>query len=270
MIREAVHQIDDAVDRVLIVSDLHSFAQPLDAFEQWRAGLSDRVQIVFNGDNFHGGMGPVETTQWIMEHAGPLATLGNHDDAMLACSDDALGDEPAYTEAGAYQLLNDEQRDYFRSLPHRLELTWRGLRMVVMHGHLTPSGGSGSYRWPPQTQREHFVVGDADLYALGHTHYAYVQESNGHLLANSGSMAATILAFRDAEGLHPQSGRSTIEGDDPRSSFLSVTESEGRLNVEIVRFDYDRDAAVAELEAAGRPNLEVTRGWLEDGVIRSG
>ena len=252
---------------MLIFSDLHTFLSPLRAMDAVRAGYGGREQVIFNGDNYHGGLQPIETTQWIMDHAGPLATLGNHDEAMLATKGEGGVSPPPCTEPGAYQVLSAEQREYVAGLPHRLALEWRGVKIVVMHGHVTPGGGEGSYRWSPSEQIEHFVDGSADLYVLGHTHYAYVEEVDGGIAANSGSAAVPILAFADDEGVHPQSGRETIEGEDLRCSFMSVTEDGGKPAVEIVRFDYDRDAMVAEFAWAGEEHLTTFRRWLAEGVL---
>ena len=57
---------------------------------------------------------------------------------------------------------------------------------------------------------------------------------------------------------------------DVRPSFLDVTETDGNLNVEIVRFDYDREAALRDLAEAGHPDVPAIRRLFETGIIAAG
>jgi predicted phosphodiesterase len=265
MIRSQAHQLDDAIDRLLIVSDIHAHLPPLRAFDRLRAKLRGRSQVVFNGDLFFGGGRPAEAAEWVIENAGALGTIGNHDEGMLLGGE---RDDPAYTEAGAYRRLTAAQRDHFARLPHRLELTWRGRRIVLMHGHRTPDGQFGSWMATPERQIGDFLDPTADLCCTGHTHFPFRRREGSTLFANSGSMSLTILAVREAEGLHVQSGEDAVPPDaDARPSFLSVTEGEAGLQVDVVRFEYDREAALADLEAAGFPDVEPIRRWMADGIL---
>jgi len=36
---------------------------------------------------------------------------------------------------------------------------------------------------------------------------------------------------------------------------------------DIVRFDYDREAALRDLELAGDPQFEISRRWIMDGIV---
>ena len=42
----------------------------------------------------------------------------------------------------------------------------------------------------------------------------------------------------------------------------------GHLEIEVVRFDYDRQAALDEMELSGQPDMENNRRFLEEGIIR--
>ncbi|MBI2438058.1 MAG: metallophosphoesterase family protein [Lentisphaerae bacterium] len=278
--RTVTRQLDDAFDRLIIVSDLHAHLPPLKAFEERCSQLKGRSQVLFNGDLFLGGPHPAETARWVMAAAGELATLGNHDEGMLqgaqglpACPSPARelgqGNHPPYTEEGAFLRLSEEQRDYFRALPRRLILRWRGKKIVLCHGHADPATGEEvSWRSPPDEQIARFLDPSADLCATGHTHYAFVRQVKRITYANSGSLSLPILAALDKTGLHPQSGKKELGADDdPRSSFLEVTESGGKLNVAILRFDYDRAQVWRELEALGHPQANVIRRWLKDGIL---
>jgi len=266
MIRTATHDLGDSIGRLLIVSDIHSYAQPLEVFDHLRSEMDGSDRVIFNGDMFHGGAQPAETTEWLIENAGDLATIGNHDEAMLSGAGE--GNHPSFTEAGAYQRLTPDQISYFQNRPHRLELSWRNKRIILMHGHRTTKGESGSWKASPDEQIANFAEPDADLFVTSHTHYAFVRDLLNGIYANSGSMSATILGVKSEDGLHIQSGKEEISAeDDLRNSFLSVTESAGQLSVEIARFDYDRESAIAALEAEEHPQLDAYRHWLTTGII---
>jgi protein phosphatase len=265
MIRSQALQLDDAVDRLLIVSDLHAHLPPLEAFHRLRAAMGGRPQVLFNGDLFFGGGRPADTAAWVIQNAGPFATIGNHDEGMLLGGE---RDDPPYTEAGAYRRLTAQQRDYFAGLPHRLEVGWRGRRIVLMHGHRTPEGRFGSWTATPERQVADFLDPSADLCCVGHTHFPFLRREGDAQFANSGSMSLTILAVQEAGGLHVQSGEPGLpKGADCRPSFLSVTEGRKGLTVKIVRFEYDREAALADLAAAGFPDIQPIRRWMGNGIL---
>jgi predicted phosphodiesterase len=267
MIKTATHQLPDSVDRLLIVGDIHSYLQPLQVFDALRARMAERTEVLFNGDLFQGGAKPVETAQWVLSNVGDLATVGNHDEAMLRGTGGSV--QPPFTEAGAYQRLSKNQREYFRNRPHRLVLTWRGKNIVLMHGHIRMDGHPGSWMAPPEEQIARFSEPAVDLFVTSHTHCAFVREVVNGYFANTGSVSATLLGVEEKSGLHVQSGKDTIgPDDDRRSSFLSVSESEGSLRVDIERFEYDREAALKDLEDAGHPEIDLIRRWLTEGILR--
>ena len=266
MIRTCTHELDDGIDRLLIISDVHAHLPPIEAFDAARAKMPGRCQVVFNGDLFMGGPRPAEAAQWLVEQVGDLATIGNHDEAMLQGAD---GHQPPYAEAGAYERLSEAQRDYFRARPHRLQLHWRGYRIVLMHGHRTPDGRGGSWLATPQRQIADFTDPEADLCITSHTHWPFVQANGSGLYANSGSLSVIILGVQGEDGLHVQSGAEAIApNEDVRTSFLAVTESDGRLDVRIVRFDRDRQAMLADMAAVDQPGLDMFSQWLADGIVR--
>ena len=248
MIRSARHQLDDSIDRLLIVSDIHGFVRPLEVLDALRAAMDGRSQIVFNGDMCTPGLWPAEAMQWTRRQAGELAVLGNHDEAVLQGAEVGyLRDYPQLTEAGTDQRLIDQAGDYMQRLPHRLVLSWRGKRIVLMHGHINADGRAVSWRASPEEQSAHFVESDADLCIMSHTHYAYVRQHAGAICANTGSMSLPFIGVQDEHGLYLHSGKAEIgPDDDVRCSFLVVTAPDGELQVEIVRFDYDRQAELQD------------------------
>ena len=248
MILSARYQLDDSIDRLLIVSDIHGFVRPLEVFDALHAAMAGRSQVVFNGDMCNPGLWPAEAMQWVRCNAGELAVLGNHDgDLLQGFTAGSEGDHLHFTEACAGHCFRDDAHDYLRKLRHRLVLSWRSKRIVLMHGHINTDGKAGSWRASPEEQCEYCVEADADLCIMSHTHYAYVRQHAGAICANTGSMSLPFIGVQDEHGLCLHSGKAEMgPDDDVRSSFLMVTAPDGELQVEIVRFDYDRQAELQD------------------------
>jgi predicted phosphodiesterase len=264
-IRAVAHALDDAVEHLLVVSDIHAHLAPLEAFDRLRAGYGPHTQVAFNGDLFFGGPRPREAAEWLIRTVGELATIGNHDRPP---PEDAGPTDPPYTERGAYQRLTAPQREYFYSRPHRVVLSWRGKQIVLTHGHLTMDRRPASWMALPAQQISDFLEDGADLCTIGHTHYPFQRKCGKTIFANSGSMSATILGVRQNGGLYVQNGDAQLAPDaDPRTSFLHVTVSGGRLRAEIVRFEFDQEAALADLKQAGYQQLDVIRRWMQTGIL---
>lgn len=248
MVRSVRYQLDDSIDRLLIVSDIHGFVRPLEVFDTLHAAMNGRSQIVFNGDMCNPGLWPLEAIQWIRRNAGEFAVLGNHDEDVFQMDGSGSGDDqPHVTKEDEKQWFSNQVRDYLGSLRHRLVLSWRGRCIVLMHGHVTSNGKPISWRASPQEQSAQFVESDADLCVVSHTHYAYVRQHGRTICANTGSMSLPFIGVQDEHGLHLHSGNAEIgPDDDVRCSFLVVTLPDNEIQVEIARFDYDRQAELQD------------------------
>ena len=89
--------VDGDVDSLLVVSDLHSFIEPLEALDVELASRPGSAQVVVAGDIISGGANPAETVEWVRRNAGDFAVLGNHDEVAILGGE---GDHPPYSEAG--------------------------------------------------------------------------------------------------------------------------------------------------------------------------
>jgi predicted phosphodiesterase len=267
-LRTSTGDVPDEIDQIVIFGDVHGHLPPLEAFEREISGLEGATHLICNGDLIYGGIHPVEAIEWVMQHVGNWTTSGNHDEIGFQFGYDCEP-QPPHTEVGALQRLSDTQRNFLRSLPHRLVISWRNRRIVCMHGHRSRDDRSCSWLSDPTTQTANFLEEDADLCAASHTHFAYRKDSGGRIMVNPGSIASPILGVEGANGIHIQSGETEIEaGDNLRSSFVIIREKNGRLEPEIRRFDYDRQLIIDEMFATEHGAAEIHRGWLLDGVIR--
>ena len=263
--RTANVDIDDGIDRLLIVSDLHGYLGPLDMIDRAVADADGSVRIIASGDYFAGGCHPVETLDWVRSRAGECAVLGNHDELVQA---GAEGDHPLYSEAGAFVQLDESQIEYLRNLPHALELRWRGFRIRILHGHRTLDEQGVPWTAKPRELLEHFGDASVDLTVLGHTHYPFVHHEDGLGVANSGSVSMVIFGSKQADGMIvPQGDEPVFKSESGiYSTFMWIAVEKGELLATIELFDYDREQALQDSRAAGDPNLQLRQVWLETGL----
>ncbi len=263
-------EVNGDVDSLLVISDLHSFIEPLDVLDETIASWPGAVQVVVAGDIISGGATPAETLEWVRTHAGEFAVLGNHDEGTLRGGKDA---EPPYTEAGGYQRLDRRQIEYMQALSFVLELTWKGKLIRVTHGHPRLSGEGVSFMAKPSELLCRFGDPAVDLTIVGHTHYPFVAEQDGYRVANCGSTCGLFLGMQYPDGSISPWGDETVFKAPPKiySTFLAITLERGELVVTIERFDYDRAKALARLrEELEDPDFEIQKRWLETGIYTKG
>ncbi len=265
-------KLNDSIERILVISDVHSFLEPLKEFERYVAKLPGRSQVVVGGDLFLGGTKPLETLDWVRKNSGEFVVMGNHDENVLKKI--PPGDYPVYTEEGAAQRLSAAQKNYLKQFPAKLEVKWREKTIRFLHGHRDLNGkivGADSWQSKPAELLARYGDPKIALTVLGHTHFSFVRQEGNILLADSGSACLTINAVRKKKGeIISQDDADRPLSSDIRSSFLSITERQGKLLVEIIRFDYNRQTALEELIQAGLPahKIEHLKEWLSQGIYQ--
>lgn len=256
----------DDIERLLIVSDLHGFSEPLKALDRIFAAGDDKAQVVAAGDYVVNGARPAQTVDWVRQTAGEFAVSGNHDQVAL---EGAEGEHPPYTDPGAFLCFNAEQKEYLTGLPDVLDLSWRGRKIRINHGR-TKSGEWASWKATTDEVYELFVDPSVDLTVVAHTHCPFVRrEARGHV-ANSGSVSCVILGHEGEDGtIQPKTEEPFQPPPEIYSTYLSVTAEGGNLEVSVERFDYDRQQEIERLQDIGYPKIEKLRKWLETGVCWS-
>ena len=253
-------QVNDQVERLVLVSDLHGFIEPLKVLDRVIEAYPEKVQVVAVGDYVVTGSRPAEAVEWVRRNAGRFAVRGNHDEGALA---GAEGEHPPWTEPGAYVRLSCEQKEYLSELPDILELSWKGRRIRITHGR-RPSGEWVAWTATASEVFEFFADPSVELTVVGHTHHAFVRTDARCCVANCGSTSHLILGFKQDDGTVESRTEAPFEPvSEMYSTYLSVTIDESNLEVRVERFDYDRQKEIQRLRDAGRLDIKELREQLE-------
>lgn len=263
-------EVNPSIQRLVVVSDLHGYKEPLEALDHWFDQLPEPYLVFVNGDIFEGGIDGRFALEWTMRHASGRTTRGNHDSAIFEYLD---GEQPprhraaADTELSAYRQLTPDQLEFVRSLPDILDVRWRGHSLRLMHGHFnlrTPA--TTNWRLSPTELSELFADPAVDLTVIGHTHYPFISQGAAGALANPGTVAVPLFRYHEAGGreIDRRFDDPNLSVNDSRPSFLTITEADGRLQPRIRRFDYDRQGLLRRHAARDglRMPLGVRRAWI--------
>ncbi len=269
----AAVDVDPAVRRLVIVSDLHGYREPLEALDQRLTRFSEPSLVFVNGDIFEGGIDGRYAVEWTMRHATDRTTRGNHDSAIFEyLNADLTPSEraPDDTEVGAYQSMTPKQHEFVKTLPDILDVCWRGYSLRLMHGHFNlRTRATTNWRLSPRELTELFADPAMDLTVIGHTHYPFVSRDAGGAVANPGTVAAPLFRYRDPSGreIDRRVDDPDLSINDSRPSFLTVTEADGRLQPRIERFDYDRQGLLRRHAARDglKIPLDIRRAWIVEG-----
>jgi len=257
--------VDEAVDRLMIISDIHAYIEPLNALDDVIAASSFNIQVVAAGDFLDSGANPTEVMNWVIRHAGRFAVIGNHDTLALDRGDPA---KPVYTDVGSLKTLDQEQIDYLRNLPDVLELEWKGKKIRITHYH-TPSGNAVPWTMTKAEMITAFSAPSFDLSIAGHTHFPFVWQQDGIRVANSGSTSSLILARRQTDGSIAARDGSLTFSPPPEiySTYLLLSVDESEIQTTLEHFDYDREAAISHLRHLNDPDAPKKKKWIETGII---
>ncbi|HEV2440014.1 MAG TPA: metallophosphoesterase family protein [bacterium] len=219
--------------RVAIFSDVHGNAAALEAvLADMRArGPFDRT---LNGGDFaFGGPRPREAVERLIETGYP-AVIGNTDEMVAASPEGATGAVAAW----ARTRLTPEQVDGLRALPRsqRVEPP-DGPPLVLVHATPWSTTDIIEPASPAATVARALEQAGTRALVYGHIHRAYIREAAGGLIVNAGSVG------------FPFDG-------DARPAWAILMLERGTWRAEIVRTEYDREAAAHDLLTSDHPDAE--------------
>jgi len=221
------------------ISDIHANLEALDAvMSDIEARRVDRIYCL--GDLVGYGPDPEKVVRRLLE----MPTIaGNYDDGVgyskSSCGCDYRSGRE--TEIGNIVLdwtiknTSEQVKEYLRSLKHRMELEFEGLKFLLVHG--SPLNELNEYI-TPQTKEDRLqeIIRNvnADVIINGHTHLPMAKYVKGKMIFNAGSVG------------RPKDG-------DSRACYLLIKVEKGVLSYEFVRVRYDLKTTCEKIVKAGIP-----------------
>ena len=212
-----------------VLSDVHANLEALEAV--FRDAEDRGVTVFINaGDSVGFGPCPNEVVELLCEK-NVLSIQGNYDLEVLEGKTDAKGEKKVAYKFAKKELTTTAEC-YLNSLPRELHLEVGGKKLLVTHG----SPKSIDEHIYPNTplKRLNTLAGDAkaDVIIVGHSHEQFQREANGTCFINPGSVG------RPGDG-------------NPQAAYAVLTFNP--FKVDLVRLDYDVEAAADALRRRGLP-----------------
>ncbi len=241
--------------RVAVLADVHSNLAALEAVLSDLDARSADVSVCL-GDVVGYNAQPLECIAMVRAHVDHVI-VGNHD--LAACDDhEAPGTHAAARKVQLWtaEQLGDAERDWLRSLPRKVEGDgWMGVHGCYLNdfhveGYVTRTmvpanleAVASNPEWPK-------------VAFCGHTHIPVTAHRlRGEIVESTGrrtrwpEAADSVLVNPGAVG-QPRDG-------DWRASYAIVDLTE--RTVETIRVEYDLEATVSEVKAAGLPDVNHER-----------
>ena len=227
--------------RAAIVSDVHGSLAALRAVAADLKRISPDI-VLHGGDLAVNGPHPNEVIDLVREQ-GWHGVVGNTDEMLWRLADlprqlermqkleNLLRTMYEHTAPAALERISDDNLDWVRSLPRRLDIG----DITLLH-----ASPDDLWRAPPPHADDHQLATTYEqlsgrVVVYGHIHRPFVRSTGGVTFANSGSVGLTW------------------DGD-PRASYLLLDDS----GVMLRRVEYDVDRDVAALTSSKMPYAE----WL--------
>ncbi len=234
----------------LIVSDMHSNLESLDAFLEYSRDL-EYNQIVSLGDVVGYNANPNEIVEWVRENAD-VSLAGNHDYAVLDKTDTSYFNGYAM-EACRWtrQVLSPDNKVYLDSLPviqEKHKITW-------------------AHSSPCEPEEWHYISNEYDgetnfdcfqtrLCFVGHTHRPLILTENPDETVEGG-FSETFQLKPECRYIINVGSLGQPRDGDPRATFVTYDSKSEILQYH--RFEYDLESTQAKIEAAGLPSYLAER-----------
>lgn len=226
--------------KILVLSDIHANSVAL-------AAIRERFDVCLClGDLVEYGVDPVPCIEWV-RHYAHAAVRGNHDHLTVQRVSTLAGHGfrrlAAATREHHWRILQPAHFKFLARLPvtRTIELDGKSFYLV----HATPRDPMDEYLCnDPAAWQLRLANIDADFVCVGHTHIPFHMDLGRCQLVNPGSVG------------QPRDG-------DPRAAYAVI--ENGQVNLR--RVEYDIDAAVDQLYAAGLPEdvIELSAEMLRTG-----
>ena len=215
--------------KVAVLSDIHANLQALEAVIQ---DAEERgVDLFLNaGDSIGYGAYPNEVVELLCEK-NVLSVLGNYDAEVIESEPKAKSEKRAAFNFTKKELAKSCQ-SYLSSLPRELRLQVAAAKLLVTHGSPESIDEHITEDTPVERLKNLAETAKADVIIVGHSHEQLWRKINGASFVNPGSV-----------------GR---PGDANHQAAYAILKF-NPFTVEMIRVDYDVEAAADTLRKKGLP-----------------
>ncbi|MGZ4850430.1 MAG: CHAD domain-containing protein [Candidatus Bathyarchaeia archaeon] len=215
--------------QIAVLSDVHANLHALERVFEDAQGRG--IEVFLNaGDSIGFGPCPNEVVELLCEK-NVLSTIGNYDVEVIEGKTKDEG-QKNFALKSARKELAKSCECYLYSLPHEIRLKVAGKKMLVTHG----SPESIEEHIYPDTPNERLknlaINAKSELIVVGHSHEQFWKQINGASFINPGSVG------------RPNDGN-------PQTAYAVLSFSP--FNVDLIRLDYDVEAAADALRIKGLP-----------------
>jgi putative phosphoesterase len=218
--------------RLLIISDIHGNKEALDAVM-----AVPHDEVICLGDLVDYGPSPGECIDVLTEQK-ITTIMGNHDSAVAFRIDCGCGYAYKHlsqsTREYTWDVLNDVQIEFLRTLPQNLERTKNGKKLYFTHGSPLSFYDYIKPDTPEATIQEYIKEIEAEFLFIGHSHLPFIRKIEDVTLVNPGSVG------------QPR------DGDTRASCAIFNTDT---LEAEIVRVEYDMERVFSKIKTK-MPNAD--------------
>ncbi len=222
--------------KVAVISDIHGNFQALESV--MNDMKSNNVEKVFClGDLAMAGPQPRLIIDLISKKPDWVVIQGNTDKMIADFSPEIMENVknifPVMANALADDVyfIEDEMKDYLRSLPPQKELTVEGVKVLLVHGSPRRNNEDILPDLPIKKVEEILEGTDADIIFCGHTHIPCgYQTSKKQTVVNVGSVGRPFT-------------------QDPKACYVIAEFQDGGFSIEHRFVDYDKEMAANILRA---------------------
>ncbi|MBN1536001.1 MAG: metallophosphoesterase family protein [Anaerolineales bacterium] len=223
---------------VALLGDIHANLPALEAVIAH--AQAHHVQQYWNTGDFLGyGAFPNEIFD-CLHHIGAVSIVGNYDLKVLNFptkqrkwkKNKRPGKYLAFK--WAHEQLLEENAQYLRSLPEKLEMEIENRRILMVHGSPESIDEMLCDKTPVKRLENLAKGSQVDVIVCGHTHQAFLRQVQDVWFVNPGSVG------RPGDG-------------DPRAAYALLDIRDDSFGVQQFRIDYDIARAVDAIRKAGLP-----------------
>lgn len=177
-----------------VITDIHNNLTALRAVAE-KLNQIGCDKVICCGDIIGIGPCPEETVQYIMQIPNLIAVRGNHEKYLLEGmpsrypNSENMGLEEMKHHKWEHNLLSSESIHFLESLPYKINLTYEGFSISVMHYCMERDGHFINYHANPSEDdlKKMFADVNSDIVLYGHNHCRNICNSDKFYI-NVGSL----------------------------------------------------------------------------------